>query len=246
MATGNTEIQVVNTVKTYWKIILPIAIVGFIFAVYFIGTCNGKKSTNTTPVDTLNAKIKAVQAANVILEAKNVSLEKLKVQDSIQMVAMAAAMNNIQVIYVHTLDSAKHLSLTAAVNLMKLNLKDATNKIALQISTNLTDTLVSMPYLNVYTINSEYITNSFLSSDNNDLKKEVKIELNKDSLNTAIIANYKTIITGDVTVTESLQEANATLTKSLATETKKYKRQRFFKDVFMGVAGVLLIFSALK
>jgi hypothetical protein len=103
-----------------------------------------------------------------------------------------------------------------------------------------------MPYLNVYTINSEYITNSFLSSDNNDLKKEVKIELNKDSLNTAIIANYKTIITGDVTVTESLQEANATLTKSLATETKKYKRQRFFKDVFMGVAGVLLIFSALK
>ena len=242
---GTTETTVVTGVKKYWKILLSVAIVAFIFAVYFIGQCNGKKNANPAPADTLNTYIKKIESQNVVLLSQIATLTKLKAKDSLNFIAELNDQSHIQYIYVHTQDSARKLPLTGAVRLMALNLKDtAKGKINIQMSAK--DTVVCMPHQDVYNVNSEFITANYLQKDNNDLKKEVSIELNKDSLNNVIIGKYKGIVKNDSTVTNVLQTENNTLTTNLKKMTSKFKRQRFFKDVFEGTTLVAIIWAALK
>ena len=245
---ATTETTVVNTVKTYWKIIVPVAIVALLFSVYFIGTCNGRKNANgTTTVDTTAAFVKKIQAQNAILETNIAALSKQKSQDSIKFINDLKNATQIQIVYIKSQDSAKHLDLTDAVNLMAKELQDTTKgNITLSISTNLKDTLVSMKHPDVIKINAEFITAGYLTKENANLSAEVAVEVNKDSLNNLVIADYKKIINNDNESTEALTADNAKLTKDLKTMTGKYKRQRFFKDLFEGTTLVAVIFAALK
>ena len=128
---------------------------------------------------------------------------------------------------------------------MAYNLNDtAKGNITMQLKS--ADTSICIPPKDVYTVNSKCISVDYLTKDNNSLKKQVNIELHKDSLNNAIISNYKEIIKGDALVNTDLQTENTMLTKSLATETKKYKRQKFAKNVLEGVALAIGVYAIIK
>ena len=197
-----------------------------------------KKRTPAT-TDTTNAYIKKIEMSNAQLMEQLATLTKLKKQDSIDFIKIQQDMNNIQYVYIYVQDSARKLPLTSAVKFMAQNLKDTIKgNISMQIksSNSIVDTNVCITSKDVYTVNSEFITVDYLNKTNTDLKKQINLELNKDSLNTNIIDKYQSIIKGDSAVTKTLQADNAQLTADLKKMTTKWKVQRFFKDVFEGTA----------
>ena len=243
MTTENEVVKAKSFIQKYWKILLSVLIAIFIFSLYFnISSCT-KKRNNPTTVDTTSAYIRKVEAYNKVLLGQIDTWKQQHAKDSLALIALKNDIGNIQIVYVKTQDSARKLPLTGAVKLMALNLNDK-GKITMQVASN--DTTISIIPKNVYDVNSAFISKNYYAKENFDLTKALNISVNSDSLNLLIIKNYEQIIKGKDGVAETLQEQNTVLNKNLTSMTGKFKRQRFFKDLYLGGFVAALIYGILK
>lgn len=245
MNTTEVKTDVVKTksfITKYWKILLSVIIIVFLFSLYGnISSCmKGKK---VVPVDTLQAYLQKEKQIELVLLSQVEKLKTLHKTDSLRYVQLEASRADVQIVYIHTQDSARRLPLTGAVDFMAQNLKDREN-IKMQVSKQ--DTTISIVSKNVYDINSMFISNKFLVQDNSLLKSEVAISTSKDSVSCIIIKNYETLLKDKSSVEEVLQEQNTVLNKNLTSMTKSMKRQKFFKNVFEATTLAAIIFAALK
>lgn len=243
MTTENEVVKAKSFIQKYWKILLSVLIAIFIFSLYFnISSCT-KKRNNPTTVDTTSAYIRKVEAYNKVLFGQIENWKQQHTKDSIALANVKNNISNIQIVYVKEQDSARKLPLTSAVKLMAQNLNDK-GKITMQVKQS--DTTISIIPKNVYDINSVFISNNFLQQSNNELNQALNLSISGDSINQFIIHNYEQIVKGKDDVNETLAEQNATLNKNLTSMTGKFKRQRFFKDLYLGGFVAALIYGILK
>ena len=222
------------------KLGVSIMIVSFLFLIYFIGSCNGKKHNQVSTKDTTQIQLKALTSKNVELLTENNMLKTKIKTDSIKIVAVEIDRKNIKIQYIDLTKKIQTLSLDSAILYMATNLRDKT-PITYEIQTS--DTIVGITPNDVKDINNCYVSKNYYTKDNNMLKSELALMTSKDSSKTEEILNYEEILKNKDKVIVIEQEQDANLNKSLTLMTKKYKRQKF---VCEGLAGALLIFSLLK
>jgi hypothetical protein len=233
----------INFIKKYWKILLPILIVGFIFSIYFIGVCNGKRNSNPTPADTTGAYVKRIQVkdAKILLDNTVLAAQNYLLNDSIK--TLNKQLTQGTVVIIKEVDKIKKLPLDSAVKMMADNFNDK-HIITMQVDGK--DTGVVITPLDTRQVNIDFAMKNYFKSNIGILKSEVRIYSKKDSLNKKIIANDSIVIGDKDKSVVLLTNDNDNLQKELKTMTSKYKRQRFFKDVFEFTTLVSVIYAALK
>ena len=240
----NDVVKTESFITKYWKILMAVLIIVFLFSIYGnISSCvKGKK---VVPVDTLQAYLQKEKKIELDLLSQIALLKTTHKQDSVKYAKLEADRSNIQIIYIKSQDSARKLPLPAAVKLMAQNLKDTVkNDITVEVIKK--DTAVKIQPKHVYDINATYITNNFLQKDNDLLKRELLVANSKDSISCVIIKKYETLLGDKDNIQKALETDNTNLTKNLDKMTKAKNRQKFFKDVFEGIAGVAIIYDILK
>ena len=117
MNTTEVKTDVVKTksfITKYWKILLSVIIIVFLFSLYGnISSCmKGKK---VVPVDTLQAYLQKEKQIELVLLSQVEKLKTLHKTDSLRYVQLEASRADVQIVYIHTQDSARRLPLTGAV-----------------------------------------------------------------------------------------------------------------------------------
>jgi hypothetical protein len=178
-----------------------------------------------------------------ILQKENDSLKTLRKKDSIHFVILnnnIADLNEQHIIYVNQI---KQLTFDETCLLAQENFTDTTKIQKVEIDKNVKAIISEAQLIEV---NVAFADVDHLIQVVNSNDTLIAILLNSDNLNSQIISNYVKMLSAKDTINLSLQAKNDLLQNDLVLETKKYKRQRFWKFAYKGAALVELFIIAIK
>jgi hypothetical protein len=167
----------------------------------------------------------------------------LRKKDSIHFVILnnnIADLNEQHIIYVNQI---KQLSFDETCLLAQENFTDTTKIQKVEIDKNIRAIISEAQLIEV---NVAFADVDHLIQVVNSNDTLIAILLNSDNLNSQIISNYEKMLSAKDTINESLQTKNDLLQNDLVLETKKYKRQRFWKYLYKSAALVELLIIAIK
>lgn len=225
------------------KLVFAVSVIAILFIVFFMGQCNGKRSSKPTTDSTSAVIIKQKEAENKVLVAEISELkEKLKA-DSIKIVQTEKEREIIKNQYIYLSDHVKTLPLNEAVLFMAGNFTD---KREIKVQVEQKDTGVVISPTQAKEINVTYVSNGYLQIDNEFLIEELAYRVSSDSAMTQIIVKQEAMLNNQDNIIDVKSEQIAVMNKSIETLTKHYKGQKRQKYIYKFAAMVLLVFAAIK